>query len=270
MGLLERKIAVITGAGRGIGRAVAIAMAGEGATVGVMARTQKEIENVADEIKLKGGQCIAIAADVGCKNDIDHFFTIIHKKLGEVDILVNNAAIAKPLGYLWETDPEEWLNVFNINVVGMARCTRAVLPAMIKKRSGKIIIVGSHAAWSDNWAINCCEQMVYGISKAAVKRFSEILTEQVKNYGINVNCIGVEADTTLGQDAFQALAKLRGDITSNKIKYKPVEKMIMPEENVAPFIFLSSSLSDHITGVYIEANKMPENIRKFEENISGK
>lgn len=108
--------------------------------------------------------------------------------IGEVDILVNNAAVVGAYGFLWETDPNEWQQLFNINVIGMARCARAVLPAMISRRYGKILNVGSIAGGSENWASQCHEQMAYGVSKAAVIRFSECLAAQVIGYGINVNC----------------------------------------------------------------------------------
>jgi len=262
MSLLGGKVAVVTGAGRGIGRAVAIALAGEGAVVGLAARSSDEIECVADEIRKCGGHAVAVPTDVGRQEDVDAFFSRVREELGEVDILVNNAAVGGPVGNLWETDPNAWLQMFNINVIGMARCARAVLPAMIARRYGKIIFVGSKAGRSESWASQCHEQMAYGVTKAAVNRFSEILAAQVRGYGINVNCIGVAADTRLGDDTIQALARQRGEPSPPTLDEKPVEERVLPEENVAPFIFFASSLADHITGAYIEANTLTDIVRK--------
>lgn len=262
MGLLEGKVAVVTGAGRGIGRAVALAMAAEGAVLGLAARTSHEIENVADEIRMRGGRAVAVPTDVGCQEDVDALFARVREELGEVDILVNNAAVAGFVGKLWEINPNTWQQMFNINVIGMARCARAVLPAMIARRYGKIIIVGSMAGRSESWASHCHEQMAYGTSKAAVNRFSEILAAQVRGYGINVNCIGVSADTRLGEDAFRAAALRRGEPPPPTLDEKPFEERVLPEENVAPFVFLASSLADHITGAYIEANTLSDIARR--------
>lgn len=262
MGLLTGRTAVVTGAGRGIGRAVAIAMAAEGASLGLAARSPREIEQVADEIRMQGGQALAIPTDVARQEDVDALFARVREELGEVDILVDNAAVVGPIGKLWETDPNAWQQVLDINVIGMARCARAVLPGMIARRYGKIIIVGSTAGRSEGWASHCHEQMAYGVSKAAVNRFSEILAAQVREYGINVNCIGVSADTRLGEEALQMAARQRGEPLPRTVEEKPLEQRILPEENIAPFIFLASSLADHITGAYIEANKLPDITRR--------
>ncbi len=269
MSLLKGKVAVVTGAGRGIGRAVAVALAGEGAVVGLAARSSDEIERVADEIRKRGSRAVAVPTDVGCQEDVDAFFARVREELGEVDILVNNAAVTVPFGFLCETDPNKWQQLFNINVIGMARCARAVLPVMISQRYGKILNVGSQAGRSENWALQCHEQMGYGVSKAAVIRFSECLAAQVREYGINVNCIGVGADTRLGEDALQAAAQQRGESPPPRLNEMPMDERVWPEENVAPFVFLSSSLGDHITAVYIEANTLTDVMRRSIAKAAG-
>ena len=249
VGLLDGKVAVVTGAGRGIGRAVAVGMAVEGAALGLAARSAPEIESAAEEIRSRGGRAVAVPTDVGRQEDVDALFTRVRDELGQVDILVANAAIAGPFGKLWETDPNMWQQVLNVNVIGLARCAHAVLPSMTARRCGKIIIVGSMAGRSDAWASNCHKQMAYGTSKAAVSRFSQLLAAQVREHGINVNCVGVAADTRLGEDTIP-------------LEEKPVEERVLPEENVAPFVFLASSLADHVTGAYFEANALPNVLRR--------
>lgn len=249
MGVLDGKVAVVTGAGRGIGRAVAIGMAAEGAAVGLAARSTCEIESVAGEIRSLGGRALAVTADISLQEDVDNLFARVRDELGNLDILVANAAIAGPYGTIWETEPNAWQQVMNVNVIGMARCAHAVLPSMITRRYGKIIIVGSRAGGSDKWAWDCHKQMAYGTSKAAVNRFSQLLAAQTHKYCINVNCVGVGADTTLGKDTIP-------------LPEKPAEERVLPEENVAVFIFLASSLADHVTGAYFEANNLSDVMRR--------
>jgi len=263
MDLLKDKVAVVTGAGRGIGRAVALAMAAEGAAVGLAARTSAEIESTAEEIRDGGGRALAVPTDVGRQEEVDALFAQVGNDLGDVDILVANAAVSEATGNLWEIDPNEWQRMFEINVLGVARCARAVLPAMIQRRYGKIIIVGSKAARSETWASRHNEQMGYAVTKAAVHRLGELLAEQVKPYAINVNCIGVAADTRLGEAAREAAAIRKGERPPPRLEDIPLEqRVILPEENVAPFIFLASRLGDHITGAYIEADTLPDTMRR--------
>jgi len=258
MGLLEGKIAVVTGSGRGIGRAIAIAFAAEGAAVALAARTKNEIGNAAEEIRIRGGRALAISTDLTHQEDIDALFTNVQEELGQVDILVNNAATNGPIGMIWQTDPALWLDAYNVNVVSMVRCVQAVLPGMMKNRYGKIIMVGSIAGWSDSWAASNLEQTAYALTKAAIIRFSSCLAQQVRSYRINVNCVGVGAYTRLGDKTYKELARLRGEAPPPTLDEIPAENRTLPEENVGSFIFLASPLSDHVTGTYIEANSLPD------------
>ena len=262
MSLLEGRVAVVTGSGRGVGRAVALAFAEEGATVVVTARSRDEIEDVAEDISGQGGRALAIPADIVSQKDVDTLFGRVLSELGPVDILVNNAAIAGPSGMTWKIDPDAWQEMFNVNVTGMVRCARAVLPAMITGRYGKILIVGSVAGREPNWAERCPEIIAYGVSKAAANHFSNCLAAQVKDYGINVNCIGVGAQTRLSHQHRRAMAGMREQSPPPPWEELPQEDRVLPEENVAPFVFLASSLSDHITGQYIEANSLPNRLRR--------
>jgi len=260
MGLLEGKIAVVTGSGRGIGRAVAIAFAKEGAAVALAARTRNEIENAADEIRTRGGCALAIPTDLTRQEDIDALFTNVQKELGQVDILVNNAATNGPIGMIWQTDPTDWQEAYNVNVVSMVRCVQAALPGMMERRQGKIILVGSIAGWSESWASGNPEQTAYGLTKAAIIRLNTCLARQLGSYRINVNCVGVGAYTRLGDQTFRELARLRGESPPPTLDEIPAENRTLPEENVGSFIFLASSLSDHVTGAYIEANSLPDQL----------
>ena len=262
MGLLEGKVAIVTGSGRGIGRAVAIALAAEGAAIGLAARSRDEIESAAAEIRGRGGSAVAVPTEVGRQEDVDALVATVRDRLGDIDILVNNAAVTGPTGLLWETDMGAWQEVFEINVLGLVRCARAVLPGMVKRRRGKIINVGSEAGRSDAWAATHAEQPAYGATKAAVIRFSECLAHQVKTYGINVNCVGVRAHTRLSGESRMALNRVRGESVPAMPDEVPPQERMLPQENVGAFIFLAFTLSDHVTGAYLEANSLPDYIHR--------
>ena len=257
MGQLDGKVAVVTGAGRGVGRAVAEAFAAEGAAVGLAARSQDEIEQVAAAIRSREGRALPVQTDVASQADVDRLFDQVRSELGSVEILINNAGLLGPIDHVWETDSAAWLEALDVNVVGCVRCIQAVLPAMITRRYGKIINVGSDAGHSDYWAATNFEHTAYAASKAAVRRMSEVVAEQVRKYGINVNCVGVSADTDMSNAARRELARVRGEQTNDSF-----EAGIAPDENTGTFVFLASPAADHITGQYFEANRLRTHMRQ--------
>lgn len=257
MELLAGKVAVVTGAGRGVGRGVAVEFAEAGAAVALAARTVGEIESVAEEIRSSGGSAMAVPTDVTRQSEVDSLFDRTREELGEIDILVNNAAIIGPTGKLWETSLADWHEIFDINLFSMVRCASSVLPSMVERGYGKIINVGSTAGWTDSWVPGNAEQAAYAATKAAIMRFSVCLAEQVKADGVNVNCVGVSAHTRMSDEARLALARVRGTPRPPTMDDIPVEQQVLPERNAPLFVFLASSLSDYITGQYLEANQMP-------------
>ena len=136
MGLFEGQVAWVTGAGRGIGRAVALALAEQGAAVALVSRTQNEVEQVAGEIRSRGGTAIASLLDVSNWDMVNGTAQQIEAALGPIDILINNAGVLEPLGKLWETDPEQAGRLFDINLSGAYYCLRAALPGMVKRGRG--------------------------------------------------------------------------------------------------------------------------------------
>jgi NAD(P)-dependent dehydrogenase (short-subunit alcohol dehydrogenase family) len=261
MGLLTGKVAVVTGSGRGIGRAVALAFAREGAAVAITARSKQELNSVSEEVHKVGGTCTALQADITRQDDVEIFFATVHRELGQVDVLVNNAGALGPIEHFEHADIDAWQDIFDVNVIAVARCIRAVLATLIERRSGKIINVGSDAARSDGWAASNFEHAAYAASKAAVIRLTEVLAVQVRPYGINVNCVGAWADTVMSVEARQRLALLRGKKPIGALNEIPIGERVDPVENAPLFVFLASSLSDHITGQYIEANSLPDYLR---------
>ncbi|MBI2192381.1 MAG: SDR family oxidoreductase [Planctomycetes bacterium] len=254
---LKGKVAVVTGAGRGVGRAVALAFAAEGARVALAARSRDEIESAATAIREAGGTALPVVSDVGRESDVKGLFACARAELGPVDVLVNNAAHPGPVGPAWRIDPEEWMEMLNVGLVGLARCTSAALPDMLERRRGKIINVGSKAG------IQAFDGIApYSTLKAAVNHYSRCLAEELRPHGINVNAVGVIAHTRMVDQHAQGRAAARGDPLPPSCLELPPGQHVWPEENSALFVFLASDASDHITGQYIEANSLYGYIRR--------
>src|SRR5690625_1076016 len=141
---LAGKTAIITGAGKGIGRATALALAKEGVHIGLMARTEADLQNVVDEVKEAGVQAYIATADVSSNEQVNQAVDQLKNELGTIDILVNNAGIAKFGGFL-ELEVAEWEKIIQVNLLGMYYVTRAVFPTMIEQKSGDIINISSRS-----------------------------------------------------------------------------------------------------------------------------
>ncbi|MGH3037910.1 MAG: SDR family oxidoreductase [Gaiellaceae bacterium] len=173
---LAGKVALVTGGGRGIGRGIALELAHAGARVAVSARTREQVEATAAEI---GG--IAIEADVSDRDAVERMVAGAEDELGPVDVLVSNAGIALGEEDAWKVDVDEWWHVFEVNVLGVYLCCRAVIPGMLARGGGRIVNVASGAAYLPG-----SSSTAYSASKAAVHRFSETLAAQLSPRGIPV------------------------------------------------------------------------------------
>jgi NAD(P)-dependent dehydrogenase (short-subunit alcohol dehydrogenase family) len=163
-------VALVTGGGRGIGANVARELAAAGMRVALAARTRAQVESVASEI---GG--IAIEADVSRRDDVDRMVAESESALGPIDLLVANAGISVAHDDVWEVEPERWWRVHEVNVLGVFLCCRAVIPRMLERRRGRIVIVASGAAYLPG-----ARSTAYTSSKAAANRFAETLANQLE------------------------------------------------------------------------------------------
>jgi 3-oxoacyl-[acyl-carrier protein] reductase len=173
---LAGQVALVTGGGRGIGRRIALELADAGMRVAVSARTRAQVDTTAKEV---GG--LAIEADMSRREDVERMVDEVEAELGPIDLLVSNAGVMLDEDVAWEADPAEWWRVFEINVLGVFLCCRAVIPSMLSRGRGRIVNVASGAAYLPG-----STETAYSASKAAVHRFSEVLAAQLRPHGIPV------------------------------------------------------------------------------------
>ncbi|MEO8392647.1 MAG: SDR family oxidoreductase [Chloroflexota bacterium] len=175
------QVAIVTGGGRGIGRVTAQTLAGAGALVALVARSQAEIDESAALIRQSGGRALAICADVTDPVAVEAMARQVERELGAVDLLVNNAGMVGTPGPTWEADIDEWRRVIDVNLNGPFLCTRAVLPGMIARKRGRIVNVSSSAG-----RYPVAYGTSYGSAKTALARFSESLADETRAHGISV------------------------------------------------------------------------------------
>ena len=238
---LHDQVALVTGGGRGIGANVARELARSGARVAVAARTAEQVEAVANEI---GG--LALALDVTDRPGVEHAVGEAERALGPLDLLVANAGIGSGEGGgAWTVEPEEWWRTFEVNVFGVYLSCRAVIPGMLERGRGRIVITGSGAAYLPG-----TNQSAYAASKAAVWRFGEVLADQLRPDGIPVFVISPGLVQTEMTSSF-----------SDDAPWTPPE--LAPRLVVA----LASGRADALSGRYIHAehDDVEELIARAEE-----
>ena len=188
-------VALVTGGGRGIGAEVARELARAGMRVAVSARTRAQVEEVAREI---GG--LAIEADVSNRGDVERMVERVERELGPIDLLVANAGIGLRETDAWEMEPEEWWHTLEVNVLGVYLSTRAVIPGMLERGGGRIVITGSGAAYLPG-----SRQTAYSASKAAVVRYGETLAKQLEGripvFPISPGLVKTEMTSRFADDA---------------------------------------------------------------------
>ncbi|MGA2307295.1 MAG: SDR family oxidoreductase [Acidimicrobiales bacterium] len=178
------RVALVTGAGRGIGRAIALGLAADGARVALLARSQGELDEVAKSVHDQGGLALVVRADVGDPDQAERAAAHTLAELGTVDILVNNAAVVWPLAPTTTVDPAEWAAAIAINVVGPFILTSALLPAMIDHGWGRIVNVSSAIAARPAFMIG---GNAYATSKAALEAHTLNLSAELTGTGVTVN-----------------------------------------------------------------------------------
>jgi len=259
--VLENQVALITGGSRGIGRAVAVLFAQQGAKLVIVSRTSGEVKSAELQLRQMSAEVIGITADVSRPDDVRRIVRALTAAFGTVDILVNCAGVQQPIGAFVENDMDLWLKNININLGGTAMCCQAVLPIMLRKGRGKIINFSGGGATSPRPNFSA-----YGCSKAAVVRFTEILAAELKGRNIGVNAIAPgPVHTRMTQEIIEAR-----DRSGQRELERAVEVSRKPPDPALPAelaLFLASKASDGLTGRLISA--VWDDWRNFDKHIDG-
>lgn len=240
-GVLFEKVAIITGGGQGIGRAIALGYAREGARVLVAARTQADIDSVAREIRQTGGEALAVVTDISRVDDVQNMVGRAVETWGRVDILVNNAGVPGPQGLIHELDLAEVEQTWAINIRGTFLCSRAVVPLMIAQGGGNIINVSSGAG--QRKPRTAVRSLPYQISKFGVEGLTNGLAVQLSQYKINVNSL------------------LPGMIATRLHHHTPPARVAalggigQPEDVVPAAVYLASRTPGQFTGQIVSARE---------------
>jgi len=236
---LQGKAAIVTGAGRGIGRAIALALAQEGAQVAVADIIRENAEAVQKEIEALGVKALAIQADLTKRAEVNRMVDSVIGQFGQIDILVNNAGWDKVQPFL-ESDEETWEKVIAINYKAVLHTCKATLPHMVARGGGKIVNISSDAG-----RVGSTGEAVYAGTKGAVIAFSKSLAREVARHQITVNviCPGL-TETALLEESRQAMPKVIEAIT----KSIPLRRTGQPEDIAKAVVFFASPMADYVTG----------------------
>lgn len=235
--LLTDKTAVVTGGSRGIGRAIAVALAAEGAKVAVIyAGNAAAAEETLSLIKEQGGEAVAMQCDVADDVAVSDMINAVKEQFGSVDILVNNAGITRD-GLLMRMKEGDWQTVLDTNLTGVFHCTKAVTKLMMKQRSGAIINITSVVGQTGN-----AGQANYAAAKAGMIGFTKSVAKELASRGIRVNAVApgcIDTDMT---------AVLSDAVKEDMLKSIPLGRVAQPEEVAKAVVFLASDNASYITG----------------------
>lgn len=246
--LLEGKVAVVTGASRGIGRAIALAFARHGADLVLASRDGEGLEETRRGVESQGRQGLVVPTDLRRPQDVERMAHTALERFGRVDVLVNNSGVGGPTAPLWETSLEDWEETYAVNVTGTFLCCKALLPSMIERRSGSIVIIGSMTGKRPLWG-----RSPYASGKLALVGLTRTLALEAGPHGIRVNLIspgGVEGeriDWVIRQQAEKrgiSVDQARREFVSAS----PLNRLVPPQDVAAAAVFLASELASSITG----------------------
>jgi 3-oxoacyl-[acyl-carrier protein] reductase len=245
---LKDRVAIITGGGRGIGEAIALEMAKEGANLTLVSRTFQEVESVAKSAKKYGVAALPIGGDISEEKAVEEAIKRTIEKYSKIDILVNCAGVLGPIGRFDQNDWREWVYTLNVNFFGSLMFIRKVIPHMIERKYGKIINLSGGGSTSPlpNFT-------AYGVSKVAIVRMTETLAQEYKDFNIDINAIAPGAVNTKMFDQMLAAGE---DAGKDYLKKMLVQKESggTPRRLAAKLaVYLASPDSDGLTGKLISA-----------------
>jgi NAD(P)-dependent dehydrogenase (short-subunit alcohol dehydrogenase family) len=236
---LQGRVAVVTGASRGIGRAIALRLAAAGARVVVSSRKLEGVQAVADEIRAAGGEALAVQCHVGQPDDVTALVARTVEAFGRLDAAINNAATNPHFGPLLSADEGQWLKILDTNLLGMVRLCRAAAPQMERQGGGKIVNLASVAGLRPATGMG-----VYGVSKAGVIMLTQVLAVELGQANIQVNAIAPGIIKTRFSQVLWQTPQIADPIRERL----PLGRFGEPEDVAGLALYLASPASDYVTG----------------------
>jgi NAD(P)-dependent dehydrogenase (short-subunit alcohol dehydrogenase family) len=248
------RVALITGGGRGLGRAFAVALAKNGLDVAVASRNTEELNATVALLRAEQVRCVAIPTDVTNDAAVRKMVSITQEQLGPISLLVNAAGVGVPFGPTWETDSDEWWRNVEVNLKGPMLCCKAVVTDMIARRNGRIINVASGAG-----TVSIPYMSAYVTSKAAVIRFTEVLADEVREHGVSVFAIQPgTVRTAMAEELMQSESGKRWLPWFKKIFDENRDDSSLHGEKLV--LYLASGKADVLSGRFFAAPGAPDNV----------
>ena len=232
--MLEGKVAMVTGASRGLGRALALAYAKEGASIVINARSEESIRPVAEAAESVGAEVLALAADVSKSADVERLVSAATRRFGRIDVLVNNAGILGPRVPILDYPEDEWRRVIDANLTGPFLVSKAVIEHMPEGGSIVNVVSGVSVEGRAEWG-------AYSVSKFGVEGLTQILAAELKERGIRVNAVDPGG--------------MRTEMRAAAYPEEDPRERITPEENTEVFLYLASDESNAVTGNRFKAQE---------------
>jgi NAD(P)-dependent dehydrogenase (short-subunit alcohol dehydrogenase family) len=261
MDALRGRVALVTGGGRGLGRAFAVALAGAGARVAVVARTREQLDETVGLIRANGGEALAVPADVTDKNAVLEMVRRVEDGFGPVSLLVNNAGAGAPFGPTWDVDADQWWRTVETNLRGPLLCSHAVMRGMIARREGRMINICSGAG-----TMSVPFMSAYVTSKSALIRFTEVLADEIRPHGVSVFAIQPgTVRTALAEELMSSEGGARWMPWFQRIFDEGRDVTALPGTELV--LYLASGMADELSGRYFEAPGDPAGVVAHAEEI---